>query len=165
MVRGSAIIVGAVAVVMLATTPATPRSRFYKHKSLLSMGYKDKQIASGRWRVSGQTNEPTAQDVALALAMYRSALLVKRAGYPYLQVVKTQHVRSMDATFMQFAELEVVGVQSAAAPVACRNKDRNVHLCRNFPVDTLIAEAGAELRHSRTEIAEDLAAVSRTAAN
>ena len=132
-------------------------SKEYHGIGLIGGGVKDKQRAPNRWRVRGFSLEFRA----VPLAMYRAALLAKKAGFSHMQVVKTD--LHMTQGFMmptsQNATLEIVGVRSANEPLACENKTRNIALCRTHRTDTVIRQAGAELGRGPAQAAIDLAAL------
>jgi len=139
------------------SAPAVAQSREYRPLPIIGGGYKDRQLAPNRWYVRGFSL--AAQ--ALPLAMYRGALLVKKAGYPYLQVVRTD--LNMTYGFMvptsQGAKIRIVGVRSMNEPLVCENKKLNINLCLSYSVDDVIDRAGAELGRTREQKISDLAAI------
>jgi hypothetical protein len=140
-----------------ASAQADAQSKEYRPLPIIGGGYKDRQLAANRWYVRGFSL--AAQ--ALPLAMYRGALLVKKAGYPYLQVVRTD--LNMTYGFMvptsQGAKIRIVGVRSMNEPLVCENKKLNINLCLSYSVEDVIDRAGVELGRTREQRISDLAAL------
>ena len=144
-----------VAAFTLIDGPVIARSNEYRHLQILGSGFSDKQIAPNRWRVRGFSTGYSA----LPLAMYRAALLIKKAGFPYMQVVRSDlsiteglMVHNSNARFV------LVGVRTPDEPLVCENKKRAVRACRTFGTDEVMHSAGRSLGQSEAEIAEDYAA-------
>ncbi len=102
----------------------------------LGGGYSDRQIAEDRWEVSFGGNGFTRPGVALNGALYRAAELAQRAGYPYMQIVRSSLIvgdftegrgytpASGERLTEPLVYLTVHGVRAPDAPLSCENNYR-----------------------------------------
>lgn len=63
--------------------------------------------------------------------MYRAALIIKKAGYPYMQVVKANLSMTVGLTVHnQNATFELIGVRTPDAPLTCEIKAATLNSAR-----------------------------------
>ena len=99
----------------------------------LGGGYTDHKINRDTWEVTFGTNAYTARGYALNAALYRSAELAQRGGFPYFQILRSSLVVGYFSVGYGYAPaggthyggegvtFTIHGVQSRDAPLACEN--------------------------------------------
>lgn len=125
-------------------------------------GYGDRQIGEGAWKVKFGTNGYTPRGYALKAAIYRSAELAQRAGYPYFQIVEsnlTRNVMVMGNTPPEYGSfigegvhLTIRGARTEDAELKCENA--NGRGCMTLSTEEALRELGPVVRPSRAAEAQ-----------
>ena len=135
---------------MGAAQPAAAQGLFYKPMPFAGAGYKDKLRGPGRWWVRGFAG---GGDLALNLALYRGALLMKASGFTHFMVVDGFiQVSAMNGN----AELTFVGTNTPLVPIPCEAKPRQAANCRMLSVDETIATSGPSVFRTKEQTEGDL---------
>jgi len=145
----------ATATVMAAAALATTAVGQYRRAPMIGGGYSDKRVSENRWKVSGFAVEQP-HEYAIKLALYRAAILLKRAGFSHFQIVNSNISGSVSIYARnELADFTVVGTNTPDVVVPCEAKPKWAANCRLLNVDETLATAAPALSRN---VAEDLAA-------
>jgi hypothetical protein len=118
----------------------------------LKGGYKEKQVSPGVWRVVGLGNGFSPQGFGMKMAMYRSAELIKAAGFSHVQIIdqkgKVRYMGRGGAPATNYVGEELImfvrGANSPQPPLECRAKVSTA--CFTYPVEETMARLRPILR-------------------
>jgi hypothetical protein len=145
---------------MLAAMPVEAQDQY--RAVPFAGSYSDERLTENRWRVGGSVIGNS--DLAIATALYRAALTVKKAGYDHFKVVRAEIVdtyRYDRVRVNQRAKFTIVAAHSAELldAVPCEEKPKRVESCRTLKVEDVIREEGAKLYRKESDWQTDLDAV------
>nr|WP_295373465.1 hypothetical protein [uncultured Sphingosinicella sp.] len=118
----------------------------------LKGGYKEAQVSPGVWRVVGSGNGFSGEGFGRHMAMYRSAELMKAAGFSHVQIIdqqgKVRYMGQRGAPATNYVGedfiLFVRGANSPDSPSECRAKVPTA--CFTYPVEETMARLRPVLR-------------------
>jgi hypothetical protein len=124
-------------------------------------GYRDLQVAPGRWRIRGLSME-AGSDFTVAVALQRAAIHAKAEGFSHFYAVSlkiqcTGHdagygspedaCRALD----EEVDLVAVGYNDEHTPPRCEQTGRLAANCRAFSVEGEMATAGSYLKLTKEQ--------------
>jgi hypothetical protein len=144
-----------------ALTACAGMATTYQPASITTFGgYRASAEAPNRWRVSAVSNGFAEEDLAIAMTLYRGAVIAKAAGFPYMQVVDFRIVQEVGGSIwargVQNTELKIVGIHDAAAPLRCEATARFQANCRTLGVDATLALYAPTLQQSPAQTAAEV---------
>jgi len=129
-------------------------------------GYRAKAEAPNRWRVTAVSNSFSDENFAIAMTLYRGAVIAKAAGFPYMQVVDFRIVQEVQGGLwprgLQTTTLRVVGVADPSAPFQCEAPARFQSNCRTLGVEETLTRYAPTLEQSPAQTAAEVEAVRRS---
>lgn len=128
----------------------------YRPMPLAGGGYSSKQVSEARWKVRG-FSPGGPEHLARHVALYRAAIVAKRAGFDHFVIVDSWLQSARGRLFSsQNVELTVVGTNSPEVPVTCEAKKEWVRNCRVMDVKSVLQDSGAFLgRDSAADLLAD----------
>ena len=141
---------------MAAASLTTAAVGQYRRAPLIGGGYSDKRVSENRWKVSGFAVEQP-HEYAIKLALYRAAILLKRAGFSHLQIVNSNISGSVSIYARnELADFTVVGTNTPDVAIPCEAKPKWAANCRLLNVDETLATAAPALgRDEKEDLAPD----------
>ena len=127
----------------------------YRPVPFMGGGYSDKKMSENRWKVSGFAVEQP-KEYAVQLALYRAAILLRRAGFTHFEIVDS-YISGSSSIYAhnELADFTVVGTNTPEVPVPCEAKKKWVANCRLMAVEDVLVSTAPILGRN---VEEDLAA-------
>lgn len=117
----------------------------YKPMKLIGGGYKSKQVSADRWKVRGYSVD-LIKDHSVHIALYRAAILTKRAGFTHFQIVDAYlEIPKGGYGSDQNAEFTVVGTKTPHIAIPCEATKEWIANCRLLNIDDVLSRSGAVL--------------------
>jgi hypothetical protein len=108
-------------------------------------GYTDRNYAADVWRVEAQSTSHAAQDFALHMALYRSAIQARARGFTLFHIINMRITDMQHSQGGSFGNQEVLlkakGTNDPALPLVCERRpgDRFAPNCGIMRVSTTLA--------------------------
>lgn len=135
----------AILIFVCGSAVITPAQAQYKPMKLIGGGYKSKQVSANRWKVRGYSMD-LIKDQSVHTALYRAAILTKRAGFTHFQIVDAYlEVPKGGFGTDQNAEFTVVGTKTPSIAIPCEATKKWIANCRLLNIDDVLSRSGAIL--------------------